>query len=144
MSLIKLNNNAANFFICLVILFIYGCSPKTRFERILQKHPELFEKTFKDSVIIKSGQVYDTTFYSSKIDTLVFRDVTIYKQDSIITVFYKTAPCTTYVKSIVYQPKETVIKEVTKEQKRSEFFYRLIIFFFVAGTLISALSKILK
>lgn len=140
---IKLNN-ASNIFVCFVIIFVYGCSPKTRLERICKKYPELFKTTIKDSVIIKTGQVYDTTFYSSKIDTLVFRDVTIYKQDSIITVFYKTAPCTTYVKSIVYQPKETVIKDVTKEQKRSEFFYRLIIFFFVAGTLISALSKILK
>ena len=58
----KTYGNIYKCFIWTTVLFISGCSPVYRFNRLVERHPYLLESVKSDTVRVVNGQILDT-FY---------------------------------------------------------------------------------
>lgn len=101
---------------CLLVFFVFSCSPQKRLNRLHKKHPYLFntEKIYvRDTVIIPATK-FDTVF-SNNFDTVRVLDskheIILIKKDSLIYLHSHIFADTVFFEKIIEVEKAQVIKK---------------------------------
>jgi hypothetical protein len=117
--------------LCVLLCFLFNCTPQRRLNRLLTNHPELLEKDtiiVKDTVIVQNYN-YDTTTIIRLHDTTTVinneRVVLKYYYDTLREIIHHDVEClgdTVYIETLVPIEK-AVYKELSWWQKYKEFIY---------------------
>ena len=117
--------------LCLLLWFLFSCTPQRRLNRLLTNHPQLLEKDtiiVKDTVVVQNYN-YDTTTIIRPHDTTTVinneRVVLKYYYDTLREIIHHDVEClgdTVYIETLVPIEK-AVYKELSWWQKYKEFIY---------------------
>lgn len=92
------------FLLLALITGLAGCHYSSRFNRLLENHPDLKALIYQDTIIVDSFEVKDTIVVFKK-DTITISGVRIIRRgvDSI-RIIANERPCTTFIKKAIIQP----------------------------------------
>ncbi len=92
------------FLLLALITGLAGCHYSSRFNRLLENHPDLKALIYQDTIIVDSFEVKDTILVFKK-DTITIEGIRIIRRgvDSIRIITHER-PCTTFIKKAIIQP----------------------------------------
>ncbi len=92
------------FLLLALITGLAGCHYSSRFNRLLENHPDLKALIYQDTIIVDSFEVKDTILVFKK-DTITIEGIRISRRgvDSIRIITHER-PCTTFIKKAIIQP----------------------------------------
>lgn len=137
----------ATMVIAIILLFVFGCSPQKKLNRLIKRHPELLQAdtiSFSDTIIRKGIRV--DTFLSIKFDTFTIKKGNLSIRGRIVhdTLYLqaKVKEDTAVVeRKIPYNP--VVVKELTFWEKYGTFIW-ILIFLLLIIVILYLISRLRK
>lgn len=123
-----------NFICSICIILLIGCSPVSRFHRLVTKYPYLLDSFRKTEVVIREGVHVDTLLVlQNSHDTFYFPQATIERRNDTFRFYFRERNCTTYIENTQIIPSKVIEKyynQKTKEKSKSwieRYWYFLVI-----------------
>lgn len=122
-NLTKLKNNdtkSYKFWRLLIVWFcihtIVSCTPISRFNRLVSKHPYLLDKQVFDTIHIRYGERLDTSFiWNEGKDTVIINGIRIERFRDTFKLYYRERNCTTHIHETKIQPSKATQKIIREE-----------------------------
>ncbi len=118
------NNHEYKIFITILsVIFLLGCSPAYRYNRLLEKFPYLQDTIQQTEIVVRDSIHQDTQIvWNTKIDTLVLSQVKIERRNDTFRIITRERPCTTYVNKTIVQPSKTVEKYIEEKGRKGAIY----------------------
>ena len=116
------NNDTKNFNIWRLLIVwvcihpIVSCTPISRFNRLVSKHPYLHDKQVFDTIHIRDGKRLDTSFiWNEGKDTVIINGIRIERFRDTFRLYYRERNCTTHIHETKIQPSKATQKIIREE-----------------------------
>lgn len=116
------NNDTKNFNIWRLLIVwvcihpIVSCTPISRFNRLVSKHPYLLDKQVFDTIHIRDGKRLDTSFiWNEGKDTVIINGIRIERFRDTFRLYYRERNCTTHIHETKIQPSKATQKIIREE-----------------------------
>ena len=95
---------------------IVSCTPISRFNRLVSKHPYLLDKQVFDTIHIRDGKRLDTSFiWNEGKDTVIINGIRIERFRDTFRLYYRERNCTTYIHETNIQPSKATQKIIREK-----------------------------
>ena len=104
-------------FIVWIFIFTFvSCTPISRFNRLVSKHPYLLNKQVFDTIHIRDGKRLDTSFiWNEGKDTVIINGIRIERFRDTFRLYYRERNCTTHIHETKIQPSKATQKIIREE-----------------------------